>query len=96
MAKHRKVHLFDIDIPGRQTFKVGSICASALSGQPVYPLHYAPERSQERPNARVSANMQESDTLSPGGHLTTFTAPFGTIGLGICYDIVRSSYINPA
>lgn len=23
MAKHRKVHLFDIDIPGRQTFKVG-------------------------------------------------------------------------
>jgi len=22
VAKHRKVHLFDIDIPGRQTFKV--------------------------------------------------------------------------
>lgn len=50
VAKHRKVHLFDIDIPGRQTFK-------------------------------------ESDTLSPGESLTTFTAPFGKIGLGICYDI---------
>jgi hypothetical protein len=22
VAKHRKVHLFDIDIPGKQTFKV--------------------------------------------------------------------------
>lgn len=50
VAKHRKVHLFDIDIPGRQTFK-------------------------------------ESDTLSPGESLTSFTAPFGKIGLGICYDI---------
>lgn len=52
VAKHRKVHLFDIDIPGRQTFK-------------------------------------ESDTLSPGVQLTSFEAPFGKIGVGICYDIVR-------
>ncbi|KAL7423659.1 Omega-amidase nit3 [Cryptotrichosporon argae] len=50
VAKHRKVHLFDIDIPGRQTFK-------------------------------------ESDSLTGGSWLTTFDAPFGKIGLGICYDI---------
>ncbi|OXC70965.1 hydrolase [Cryptococcus neoformans Bt63] len=50
VAVHQKVHLFDIDIPGKQTFK-------------------------------------ESDTLTGGSHLTTFTAPFGKIGLGICYDI---------
>ncbi|KAK4686716.1 omega-amidase, partial [Tremellales sp. Uapishka_1] len=50
VAKHRKVHLFDIDIPGRQTFK-------------------------------------ESDSLTGGKTLTTFTTPFGKIGLGICYDI---------
>lgn len=50
VAKHRKVHLFDIDIPGRQTFK-------------------------------------ESDTLTAGKSLTSFTTPFGKIGLGICYDI---------
>lgn len=51
VAKHRKVHLFDIDIPGKQTFK-------------------------------------ESDSLTGGNGITTFTAPFGKIGLGICYDIV--------
>ncbi|WVQ97210.1 hypothetical protein IAU59_004320 [Kwoniella sp. CBS 9459] len=50
VAIHQKVHLFDIDIPGRQTFK-------------------------------------ESDTLTGGKSLTTFTTPFGKIGLGICYDI---------
>ncbi|ODO11996.1 hypothetical protein I350_00780 [Cryptococcus amylolentus CBS 6273] len=50
VATHSKVHLFDIDIPGKQTFK-------------------------------------ESDTLTGGSHLTTFTTPFGKIGLGICYDI---------
>jgi predicted amidohydrolase len=47
-------------------------------------------RMPEQPSpTRAIADPQESDTLSPGSHLTTFTAPFGTIGLGICYDIVR-------
>lgn len=52
VAKHRKVHLFDIDVPGKITFK-------------------------------------ESDTLSPGGSLTSFDAGprLGMIGIGICYDI---------
>ncbi|CAB1117530.1 unnamed protein product [Ectocarpus sp. CCAP 1310/34] len=49
-AKHRKVHLFDIDVPGGITFK-------------------------------------ESDTLSPGDSITTVETPFGTIGVGICYDM---------
>lgn len=48
---HRKVHLFDIDIPGKQTFK-------------------------------------ESEVLSPGDKLTTFSGGvFGTVGVGICYDM---------
>ncbi|CAH0479789.1 unnamed protein product [Peronospora belbahrii] len=50
LGKHRKVHLFDIDVPGKITFK-------------------------------------ESDTLSPGNHLTLFDTPYGKIGVGICYDI---------
>lgn len=50
VAKHRKVHLFDIDVPGGITFK-------------------------------------ESDTLSPGGRATTFETPWGTVGVGICYDV---------
>lgn len=50
ITKHRKVHLFDIDVPGKIRF-------------------------------------QESEVLSPGDHLTIFSTPFCTIGVGICYDI---------
>lgn len=53
VAKHRKVHLFDIDVPGGITFK-------------------------------------ESDTLSPGNTLTTFSLQPVVdcdVGVGICYDI---------
>jgi omega-amidase len=44
------MHLFDIDIPGKITFK-------------------------------------ESTVLSPGDELTCFDTPWGSIGLGICYDM---------
>lgn len=51
LAKHRKVHLFDIDVPNGVRFK-------------------------------------ESDTLSPGATETLIHLEgFGTVGLGICYDI---------
>ena len=50
LVKHRKVHLFDIDVAGGQRFK-------------------------------------ESDTLSPGKAITTFNTDFGTMGLGICFDL---------
>ncbi|KAF9475311.1 carbon-nitrogen hydrolase [Pholiota conissans] len=47
---HRKVHLFDIDIPGKIKFK-------------------------------------ESETLTGGNTLNSFSTGFAKIGLGICYDI---------
>lgn len=50
IAKHRKIHLFDIDIEGGQRF-------------------------------------MESDTLTAGDTFTTFSTPWGKIGLMICYDI---------
>lgn len=50
VAKHRKVHLFDIDVPGKITFR-------------------------------------ESDTLTGGDSITTFRTEYGTIGVGICYDM---------
>ena len=50
LAKHRKAHLFDIDVAGGQRFR-------------------------------------ESDTLSPGGAVTTFETEFGTMGLCICFDL---------
>ncbi len=49
IAKHRKMHLFDIDVKGGQRFF-------------------------------------ESDTLSPGNSVTTFSTPYCTMGLCICYD----------
>ncbi|MCJ1290423.1 hypothetical protein MMC34_001961 [Xylographa carneopallida] len=51
LATHRKVHLFDIDIPGKITFR-------------------------------------ESDVLAPGNKVTLVAVPpYGTVALGICYDI---------
>ncbi len=49
IAKHRKMHLFDINVKGGQRFF-------------------------------------ESDTLSPGNEVTTFSTPFCTMGLCVCYD----------
>lgn len=49
IARHRKIHLFDIDVEGGQRF-------------------------------------QESDTLSPGNQITTFSTEFGQMGLCICFD----------
>lgn len=50
LVKYRKMHLFDIDIPGGITFK-------------------------------------ESDVLSSGNELATFTIDDIKVGLGVCYDI---------
>jgi omega-amidase len=56
VAKHRKMHLFDIDVPGKITFF-------------------------------------ESDTLTAGDSVSTFTLEDGTmVGVGICYDIRFAEY----
>ena len=55
IAKHRKVHLFDINVPNGITFR-------------------------------------ESDTLSSGSQITSFTTPWCNIGVGICYDIRFPEY----
>ena len=49
-AKHRKMHLFDIDVAGGQRF-------------------------------------MESETLSPGNEVTTFTTPWGVVGVCVCFDL---------
>ena len=50
VARHRKVHLFDIDVKGGQRF-------------------------------------MESDTLTAGNEITTFSTPWGLMGLCICFDL---------
>ena len=49
LARHRKIHLFDVDLPGM--------------------------------------SFHESHTFSPGGEVTTFETPFGTMGLAVCFDL---------
>jgi len=49
IAKHRKVHLFDVSLK--------------------------------------KVKMKESSVLTPGESLTTFSTPFGKVGLIICYDV---------
>lgn len=50
VARHRKMHLFDIDVKGGQRF-------------------------------------MESDTLTAGDDITTFSTPWGEMGLCICFDL---------
>ncbi len=50
IGKHRKMHLFDVDVKGGIYFK-------------------------------------ESDTLTPGNKFNVCECDFGTVGLGICYDV---------
>lgn len=50
VARHRKMHLFDIDVKGGQRF-------------------------------------MESDTLTAGDDITTFSTPWGMMGLCICFDL---------
>jgi len=56
IAKHRKIHLFDVSVPPGE--------------------------------GRPGITFKESDTLTPGKEVTSFTiTEWCEIGLGICYDI---------
>jgi hypothetical protein len=49
---HRKVHLFDIDIPGKITFKVGSIRVKPSPGAKRYR-----RKARRSPEARRSTSL---------------------------------------
>jgi predicted amidohydrolase len=50
LASYRKIHLFDIDVPGLE-------------------------------------HLKESRAVAPGGEVVVADAPFGRVGLSICYDV---------
>ncbi|HET7292139.1 MAG TPA: carbon-nitrogen hydrolase family protein [Vicinamibacteria bacterium] len=50
IARYRKIHLFDIDIPGME-------------------------------------HLKESKAIAPGAEVVVAQAPFGALGLSICYDV---------
>ncbi|CAE6457383.1 unnamed protein product [Rhizoctonia solani] len=84
VAIHRKVHLFDIDIPGGITFKVGLVLPGRANHNNLDPRkvrHYREALSSLR--------------LKPASYHVNFIRglliyrylEFGKIGLGICYDV---------
>ncbi|KPJ11498.1 Omega-amidase NIT2 [Papilio machaon] len=100
LAKHRKVHLFDIDIPNKITFKESEVLSAGdqittfeFQGVKIglgicYDLRF-PEMArlmsdQDIPN---KITFKESEVLSAGDQITTFEFQGVKIGLGICYDL---------
>lgn len=86
VATHRKVHLFDIDIPGKIRFKV-NICYLILSK-----LSLSSSFRKVKPSQGVKLQIILMLVRNPTLFETRFesTDPlvgFARIGLGICYDI---------
>jgi hypothetical protein len=57
VAKHRKVHLFDIDIPGRQKFKV--------SLWPVLPMNSYNDKAYAKPRNPMFSHLGSLSPLLP-------------------------------
>ncbi|RUS22151.1 omega-amidase NIT2-like protein [Endogone sp. FLAS-F59071] len=75
IAMHRKIHLYDVDIPGKIQFQVRyRECTFDRIGMDscfcLRQKHY-----------------QENEILSPGNSLTHVNTEYGKIGIGICYDV---------
>jgi len=82
VAVHRKVHLFDIDIPGGITFKE----SDTLTGGDRLTLVDTGESRPGSHNATSGCPPSHSLTRLPTS-LPALTLDFGKIGVGICYDI---------
>lgn len=84
MAIHRKVHLFDIDIPGKITFKVGGLVK-------VKTRALTPSSGERDPHWRHYCQLLRhgyaADTWFCRPATSYVCLEFARIGLGICYDV---------
>lgn len=84
-AIHRKVHLFDIDIPGKIAFKVNKSSASEERTKAILP---APgKRDIDRREDSKLLRYRFAIVVSRRFFLLNRTPDFARIGLGICYDV---------
>jgi hypothetical protein len=81
------VHLFDIDIPDKMTFKESLTLTPHAPAAPVIQL--LPCRKVHLFDIDIPGKMtfKESLTLTPGEMPTVVDTAAGRLGLGICYDI---------
>lgn len=78
VGKHRKLHLFDISVQPDKNPNSEEILNTTTT---------PPAATSNNRTTKPGITFRESDTLSAGSSLTCFPTPFGTVGLGICYDL---------
>jgi predicted amidohydrolase len=85
LASYRKLHLFDVDIPGGVRFAESATCKpgplGALTASTAPPAGAAPPAAAAAPTAETGA------TDRPPAGLVVAATPLGRIGLTICYDL---------
>jgi predicted amidohydrolase len=85
LASYRKLHLFDVDIPGGVRFAESATCKpgplGALTASTAPPAGAAPPAAAAAPTAETGATDRP-----PAGRVGAAT-PLGRIGLTICYDL---------
>jgi omega-amidase len=85
LARHRKVHLFDIDIPGRICFKE----SETLSAGDSFTVFDAPELGRKKQKKKKNNNNSEEE--KGGGEEEEEEQPC-RVGVGICYDLRFPEY----
>jgi omega-amidase len=85
VALHRKVHLFDIDIPGKITFKVRPFDLELIAFLAL--IVFAGERDPDRRRYDELFRHWYEPRKLIALHSIKHSPEFARIGLGICYDV---------
>ena len=85
VAHYDKIHLFDVDIPGRATARDGGSAANAGEGMDA--RGRATQGAVAGSDLRPSERYSESATTLAGTRVVAVKTPLARIGMTVCYDI---------